>query len=73
MRFRTTEAHWGHGVFYFSSHFQNSPGQDTNLPGQDTNSPGQDTNSPGHDTNSPGWHNYTFLNDTSRIIALHEN
>ena len=49
-----TKAHWGHGVFYFFSHFHNSPGQDTNSPRQDTNSPRWDTNSPGRDTNSPG-------------------
>ena len=50
----STEAHWGHGVFYFFSHFHNSPGRDTNSPGQDSNSPGRDTNSPGQDTNLPG-------------------
>ena len=50
----STEAHWGHGVFYFFSHFHNSPGRDTNSPGQDSNLPRQDTNSPGQDTNSPG-------------------
>ena len=69
IRHAGTEAHWGHGVFYFFSHFHYSPVQDTNSPRQDTNSPGRDTNSPGQDTNLPSPRQDTNLPGRDRLLT----